>query len=571
VDVQLVEDGDNPDLSDPEGMMRGKLVGRCLLWLALEALCAGGSALAQTDGLPPALQRVPPPRPATGRAMAPATSNTLEQQMPYAPGPMPGPAEAGAPVGGTDAQAPRGLPINLATAMELAGVRPLDIEAATVQVRQSLALQLQARALLIPTLNAGVDYFRHDGAQQNIFTGVNFRKGRQDFFVGGGPSLFVGLTDAIYNPLVARRVVDARRADVQTARNDVLFTVSQAFFDLQSARGRLLGVAASIARAELLVNFTTALAPSLIAPLEINRAKAELESLRQDQQIAIRDWRVASARLAEILLLEPDTLLEPVEPPFLQVTLVSCDQTAKELVPVAVNNRPEISSRRELVAAAEALLRREQKRPFLPNLVVTSTTTNTGLLAGGNLSSGANGALNSNGSAFGIDVAAVWQLQNGGVGNVGRIREQRADRDLASIEFTRTVFRVKSEVTQAVARLQTARARVVATAEGLRQAIESADKNFIGLRETARPAGELLRLIVRPQEVVAAIIALETAYEQYAPAVNDYNTAQFDLYRALGQPAQWVTLGQWQPPASPPERKPAGVRAADGNGAPARP
>jgi hypothetical protein len=104
-------------------------------------------------------------------------------------------------------------------------------------------------------------------------------------------------------------------------------------------------------------------------------------------------------------------------------------------------------------------------------------------------------------------------------------------------------------VTQAVARLQTARARVVETAEGVRQAIESADKNFIGLRQTARPAGELLRLVVRPQEVVAAIIALETAYEQYAPAVNEYNTAQFDLYRALGQPAQWVTSLSWQPPA----------------------
>ena len=65
------------------------------------------------------------------------------------------------------------------------GCPPLDIEAATVQVRQSLALQLQARALLIPTLNGGVDYFRHDGAQQNIFTGANFRKGRQDCFVGG--------------------------------------------------------------------------------------------------------------------------------------------------------------------------------------------------------------------------------------------------------------------------------------------------------------------------------------------------------------------------------------------------
>ena len=77
--------------------------------------------------------------------------------MPFAPKPIPGPADEGLPVGGVDANAPQGLPINLATAMQLAGVRPLDIEAATVQVRQALAQQLQARALRIPTLNGGVD------------------------------------------------------------------------------------------------------------------------------------------------------------------------------------------------------------------------------------------------------------------------------------------------------------------------------------------------------------------------------------------------------------------------------
>ena len=76
---------------------------------------------------------------------------------------------------------------------------------------------------------------------------------------------------------------------------------------------------------------------------------------------------------------------------------------------------------------------------------------------------------------------------------------------------------------------------------GLRHATASADKNFIGLRETTRPAGELLRLVVRPQEVVAALIALNLAFEQYSAAVNQYNSAQFELYLALGQPAQWVT------------------------------
>jgi outer membrane protein TolC len=462
--------------------------------------------------------------------------------------PITGPASIGLPQSGVDPQVPRGMPVNLATALQLAGVRPLDIAAATVQIEQALALQLQAKVLWIPSINGGIDYFRHDGVAPNLFTGENFRKGRQSFFVGGGPSLAVGLTDAIFAPLAARRVVAARRADLQAARNDVLFTVSQAFFGLQAARGTLLGVAASIARAELLVNLARGLAPSLIPPLEINRAQAELQSLRQTQQVAIRDWRVASARLAEILLLDPTTLLEPVEPPFLQVTLIPCDQSPEALVPVALDNRPELASRRELLAAANQLLRREQNRPFLPNLFVLSPATTTGLLGAGNLSSGPNGFLNSNGSRLDIEVAAVWELQNAGIGNVGRIRQQRAERDLASIEVTRTVFRVKSEVSQALARLQTARIRVVETEEGVRQAVESADKNFIGLRETSRPAGELLRLIIRPQEVVAAIIALETAYEQYAVAVNEYNTAQFDLYRALGQPAQWVTSLYWQPP-----------------------
>jgi outer membrane protein TolC len=466
-----------------------------------------------------------------------------------------------------DAALPHGLPINLATALQLAGVNPLDIAAATAQIQQALALYLQAKVLWIPNINGGIDYFRHDGVQQNLFTGPNFRKGRQSFFVGGGPFLNVGLTDALYAPLAARRVVAARQADLQAVRDDVLFNVAQAFFNLQDARGRLLGIAAAVVRAELLVNFAQGLAPSLIPPLEINRAQTELQSLRQTQQLAIRDWRVASARLAEILLLEPSTLLEPIEPPFLQVTLVPCTESLEELVSIALQSRPEIASRRELVAAANMLLRREQARPFLPNLYVLSPATATGQLAAGNFSAGANSLLNSNGSRFDIEVAAVWELQNAGVGNVGLIRQRRAEQDLAAIELTRIIFRVKSEISQADARLQTARMRVVETEEGVRQSVESADKNFVGLRETARPAGELLRLVVRPQEVVQAIEAMNVAYQQYASAVNEYNAAQFEVYRALGQPAQWVTSRPVSPPPAPtpaPAQVPAPAAAAPG-------
>ncbi|WP_422927932.1 TolC family protein [Singulisphaera sp. PoT] len=472
------------------------------------------------------------------RSRIPAQSR---MPIPGAPQPIPGPAGAGLPIGTMDSRTPHGLPINLATAMELAGVRPLDIATATAQVEQALAQLLQAKVLWVPNLNGGVDYFRHDGKQQNLFTGGLFQKGRQSSFVGGGPSASFALTDAIFSPLAARRVVAARRADLQAARNDALYNVTQAYYDVQAARGRILGAQASIIRADLLVNFAKGLAPSLIAPLEINRAKAELQSLRQTQQLAVRDWRVASARLAEVLLLEPSTLLEPIEPPFLQLTFVPADRSADDLMPLALNTRPEIASRKELVDAAMQLLRQEKARPLLPSVYVLSPATTSGLLAAGNTSVGANGAMGSNAARFDVEVQAVWQLQNAGFGNLGRIRQRKAEQDIAAIDLTRTVYRVKSEVSQAVARLDTARVRVVETEEEVRQAVESADKNFIGLRETTRPAGELLRLIVRPQEVVAAIQAMNVAYEQYSAAINEFNAAQFQVYRSMGQPAQWVT------------------------------
>src|SRR5262249_9927953 len=151
------------------------------------------------------------------------------------------------------------------------------------------------------------------------------------------------------------------------------------------------------------------------------------------------------------------------------------ERSAEELMPIALNSRPEIASRRELVAAAEQLLRQEKTRPLLPNLIVLSPATATGLVAAGNFSAGAHPPLGTNGARLDIEVAAVWQLQNGGVGNVGRIRQRRAEQDLAAIELTRIVFRVRSDVAQSVARLQTARVRVVETEEGVRQAIESAD------------------------------------------------------------------------------------------------
>ena len=56
--------------------------------------------------------------------------------------------------------------------------------------------------------------------------------------------------------------------------------------------------------------------------------------------------------------------------------------------------------------------------------------------------------------------------------------------------------------------------------------------------------------MIRPLEAVVALQALNEAYYHYFGAVADYNRAQFELYLALGSPAQ--ALGEDRQPPTPP-------------------
>ncbi len=74
---------------------------------------------------------------------------------------------------------------------------------------------------------------------------------------------------------------------------------------------------------------------------------------------------------------------------------------------------------------------------------------------------------------------------------------------------------------------------------------ESPEKN-LPLRGGGATMGaeNKLTLVVRPQEVVAAVQALAQAYVDYYGAVADANRAQFHLYRAMGQPAHCLVQEQ---------------------------
>jgi hypothetical protein len=133
----------------------------------------------------------------------------------------------------------------------------------------------------------------------------------------------------------------------------------------------------------------------------------------------------------------------------------------------------------------------------------------------------------------------LWQLNNLGFGNRALARQREAENRLALVDLFRIEDRVAAEVAQAHAQAQQAARRAEVTERGLRSAILSVDKNLAALSQT-KGVGNQLVTLVRPQEVVAAIQALSQAYIDYFGAVADSNRAQFRLYRALGQPAEYV-------------------------------
>jgi hypothetical protein len=123
------------------------------------------------------------------------------------------------------------------------------------------------------------------------------------------------------------------------------------------------------------------------------------------------------------------------------------------------------------------------------------------------------------------------------MGNIARIRERRGENAQALLQLFQLQDRIAAEVIQAHAQAQEAQARWQQAEEGLTFAADSLEKNFEGLSQTRR-AGDVVLLVIRPQEALAAVQALAQAYNDYYAAAADHAIAQFRLYRALGRPAQ---------------------------------
>jgi outer membrane protein TolC len=226
----------------------------------------------------------------------------------------------------------------------------------------------------------------------------------------------------------------------------------------------------------------------------------------------------------------------PIEPPQLQVTLIPPGRAVDDLVPVGLLNRPELASQKAVVRATLERLRQERLRPLLPSLVLQGGGPG-GAFTGAAFQGGPNSTPVQGYGRFDAEVGVIWTLDNLGAGNRALVRERTAQQQQAVLELFNTEDRVADEVVQAHAQLEAAAVRVGQTEAGVREASYTLERTRIGLGEI-RGAGGAKQTVNRPQEAVAALQQLNRAYDTYFAAVNDYNRAQFQIYRAMGYPAR---------------------------------
>lgn len=449
------------------------------------------------------------------------------------------------------------FPIDLPTALRLADANNPTVGVARARVREAVARLDRAKVLWVPTLTFGPQFFYHDGIDQNR-RGDVFSVARGNFTLGAGPALRVEMADALYAPLVARRVVQAESSRSVAVTNTIQLDVAITYLDLLELHGLLAVNADILARTEQIQQAAEAGAKAELNryAADVNRAAAEVSLRRQEAQVLRGRVGAVAARLARLLLLDPAVELVPFEVAVVPVVLVPPENTLRQLIETGLVNRPEVAQVSAELQAADALVRQAKASPLLPRVQAE--------FIGGGMAPGQDKA--NVGPALGWDpmrgqynagAALVWQLEGFGAGNLAAIRGRQAAYDAAQFRVREVQAAVSAEVTEAA---RTAAARfdsLDAAQEAVRQALEMYRK----FRDTSfgmvGPRAQFDAL-----EPLTAVQTLNTARVQYLQQVIEFNRAQFRLFTALGQPAViGVDAASAQPlavPAVPPPFDPKG-------------
>jgi outer membrane protein TolC len=409
------------------------------------------------------------------------------------------------------------LTIDLTTALRLAGARNLDVQLAREKVAEAYSAQESAIERFFPWLAPGVAYRRHDNLIQNT-EGLIEEVHKQSYSPGAIVAAQTDLGDAIFKALEARQLTKAARHGFDAQQQETVLVAAHGYFDLAAAHG-----AVGVAREALQTSsaYAAEIDRAVSAGIAFKGDALRVKVQRQHDEIALRqaeeNVRLASAKLVQILHLNPTLQLTPRDASVVPLSLVSAKETVGDLLLQALAARPETRQNAALISAAEHAKNGAIYGPLIPTV------------GGEAFFGGLGGGMNSETGHFGEseDYATLltWRVGPGGLFDFGNIHARQARLRGAALTADKVTDQVANEVVTSRARVQSLADQIATAKQSLSDAEEALR---LGQERKEFGVGVVLETIQAEQD-------LSRVRNDYLNIVTDYNKTQYSLLRALGR------------------------------------
>jgi outer membrane protein TolC len=420
-------------------------------------------------------------------------------------------------------------PLTLSGVLGLADGRSPQVTLARERINEAYAQVDRADLLWLPSLRAGLNYHKHEGAIQDV-AGHVFNTSRGALYgglgagaVGAGSPSVPGLvanfhlTDAIFQPRIARYQAASRQYAATSARNDLLCETAIAYLELLRAEQRLAIAHEARDKTKRLAELTGEFARvGQGASADHDRSLAELAAREGDLSQAEESVQTSSARLAFLIHADPSVTITSNEPAVVPLSFTPPTTTVQELVAQGLTRRPELAEHRQLVGEACERLRRERYAPLIPSVLLGASY--------GGLGGGLGSSITNTADRFDGDALAYWELRNLGFGEQAARNEAASRWKQAQWREVIVMDRIAQEVVEAHSQVASRRQRIETAKVGIEAAQRSYDLN----QQRIEHAKGL------PLEALQSIQALAQARRDYLGAVIDHNVAQIKLCRATG-------------------------------------
>ena len=419
--------------------------------------------------------------------------------------------------GGVNAEETKRVPIDLPTALRLAGAQNLDVKIAREKLAEAQATEDQARQTFFPWIAPGVTYRRHEGQIQDV-SGNMFRADKQSYNIGASINAQLDIGEALYKTLAAKQITKAAGESLKSQQLQAASLAAQSYFELAKADAVIHTTEEAVRISE---NYEQQIQVAVESGLAFAgdklRVTVQTEKFRLLLKQAEVQRKLASVRLAEVLRLNLAEELSPSQSELAPLTLVDTNQAISGLLQEAFSNRPEIKQSRAFVSAAEETKNAAVRGVWIPTLSAQA-------FAGG-LGGGKDEATGNFSDTADFAATLSWKVGPGGILDSSRVDITKSRLKTAELASEKVRQEIEKEVVDAAVQTESLREQM----KSAQRVLQAAEKNLQLNQERKEFAvGAVLEVLQAQQD-------LAKAKADYLSSVADYNKAQYALVHAIGQ------------------------------------